>query len=76
MGVRPGHHRRGIGRRLVALLEERPRAEGRELLAVRTLSPSHPSPEYAHTRAFHASVGFRPLEELPPPCRATGTPAS
>lgn len=31
---------------------------------MKTLGPSHPSPEYAATRRFYEACGFRGLEEL------------
>ena len=65
MGVLPSWHRRGIGRALVERAASHARAEGFSLLHVKTLAPSHPDPGYAATRAFYASMGFRPLEELP-----------
>jgi ribosomal protein S18 acetylase RimI-like enzyme len=64
MGVRPETHRRGIGRALLASAEAYLREHDVEFLQVKTLSPSHPDPFYAHTRAFYAAEGFRPLEEL------------
>ena len=65
MGVLPTWHRRGIGRALVERAASHARAEGCSLLHVKTLAPDHPDPGYAATRAFYASVGFRPLEVLP-----------
>ena len=65
MGVLPSWHRRGIGRSLVERAASYARAEGYSLLHVKTLAPSNPDVGYAATRAFYASVGFRPLEELP-----------
>ena len=65
MGVLPSWHRRGIGRALVERAASYARAEGYSLLHVKTLAPSDPDPGYAATRAFYASVGFRPLEVLP-----------
>lgn len=35
------------------------------LLLVKTLAATHPSPEYAGTRAFYRAVGFMPLTVLP-----------
>jgi GNAT superfamily N-acetyltransferase len=63
MGVLPNWHRHGIGR---ALVEEACRFEsdrGAFLLQVKTLGPSHPSEEYARTRAFYEALDFIPLEE-------------
>ncbi len=34
-------------------------------LTVKTLSSTHPDPDYAETRAFYAAMGFVPLMELP-----------
>ncbi len=56
MAVDPHHHRRGIGRSLIRALEQE--LAGVALLSVKTLASSHPSKEYAQTRAFYQSVGF------------------
>src|SRR5215470_3328206 len=63
MVVHPEHHRQGIGRALLARVEEAARSEGGLWLHVRTLGPSHPDPFYARTRAFYAAMGFAPLFE-------------
>ena len=65
MGVRPEHHRAGIGRALLGAAEAWLAARDIEFLQVKTLSPRHPDPGYAETRAFYFGCGFRPLEELP-----------
>lgn len=65
MGIRRAHHRQGIGRRLVDAAVAEARWLGRRLLTVKTLSPRHPSQEYAATRAFYQAVGFQPVEEFP-----------
>ena len=65
MGVRPEHHRRGIGRQMLELAETWLRGRDIEYLQVKTLSPRHPDPGYVKTRAFYFAVGFRPLEEFP-----------
>lgn len=65
MAVSPAHHRSGIGRALVQRLEEMLRAEGCELLSVKTLADLHPSPEYAQTRSFYHALGFKRLMVLP-----------
>lgn len=65
MAVAGGVHRRGIGRALTEALVSRAGADGRELLLVKTLAGTHPSPEYAATRAFYRSMGFLPLVVLP-----------
>lgn len=65
MAVAAGAHRRGIGRALVDALVSKTREDGRELLLVKTLAGSHPSPEYAATRAFYRSMGFLPVAVFP-----------
>ncbi len=64
LGVLPAYHRRGIGRRLVAQAEAYLVGRSVEFVQVKTLGPSHPSPDYARTRAFYMALGYRPLEEL------------
>ncbi|MFC1714057.1 GNAT family N-acetyltransferase [Candidatus Poribacteria bacterium] len=63
-GVYPEIHRKGVGRALMAKAEEFLKQEGIEYLQVKTLGPSHPSEDYARTRAFYLAMGFRPLEEF------------
>jgi len=65
MAVAPQVHRAGIGRELVREAERALRESKVEYLQVKTLAASHPSPEYAKTRAFYVAQGFRPLEEFP-----------
>ena len=65
MGVRPEHHRRGIGRQMLELAEGLLRERDIEYLQVKTLSPRHPDPGYAKTRDFYFAMGFRPVEEFP-----------
>ena len=65
MGVLPEHHRAGIGRALLQAAESWLAARDIEFLQVKTLSPRHPDPGYAATRAFYFGCGFRPLEEMP-----------
>jgi GNAT superfamily N-acetyltransferase len=64
MGVRPEHHRQGIGRRMLGVAETWLKERDIEYLQVKTLSPRHPDPGYAKTRDFYFAVGFRPLEEF------------
>ena len=61
--VRRDLHRAGIGRQLLTRVEADLRADGVELLQVKTLGPSAASPGYERTRAFYAATGFVPLEE-------------
>ncbi|NLI77736.1 MAG: GNAT family N-acetyltransferase [Candidatus Riflebacteria bacterium] len=65
MGVRPEHHHQGVGRGLLAAVEEHLRHEGVEFLQVKTLSPARPDANYEKTRAFYLAQGFQPLEEFP-----------
>lgn len=64
MGVDPSYHRCGIGRALVEETQAILHQQKLEYLQVKTLSPSHPDPFYAQTRAFYLAMGFRPLEEF------------
>lgn len=74
LAVQRDHHRRGIGRALMAAVEEDLAADGREFVQVKTLGPSDPSPEYAATRRFYASLGYRHLEEFPADSLWPGNP--
>ncbi len=65
MAVSPDRHRQGIGRALVEAVIGEARVSGARLLHVKTLADSHPSPEYARTRAFYQSMGFERLVVLP-----------
>lgn len=65
MGVHPSYHRQGIGKAMVQHIETLLKAQGVEFLQVKTLSPSHPDPNYVLTRKFYDKMGFRPLEEFP-----------
>ncbi|MFO0874162.1 MAG: GNAT family N-acetyltransferase [Phycisphaerales bacterium] len=55
----------GIGRALHEHVESWLRARGAAVVQVKTMAPSHPSPEYAQTRLFYASIGYVPLEVFP-----------
>ena len=57
-------HRNGIGRALLEIVEQDLAAEAHELLQVKTLGASQPSPEYAATRRFYEASGYRHLEEF------------
>lgn len=57
MAVAQEYHRRGIGRDLISALVDT--CSSGDLISVKTLADSHPSPEYAITRAFYESIGFR-----------------
>ena len=64
LAVHPDVHRQGVGRALVTAVEGDLAADGVELLQVKTLGASDPSPEYAATRTFYRALGYRDLEEL------------
>jgi len=64
MAITPSLHRRGIGRKLLGVLEDDLASTSVEFLQVKTLGPSEPSAEYAGTRHFYESMGFRALEEI------------
>lgn len=63
MGVIPDRQRCGIGKALVEAALRYTLDGGARLLEVKTLGPSHPSENYARTRAFYESLGFIPMEE-------------
>ena len=65
MAIARAHHRRGVGRALITALERTLRSQGVAHLSVKTRADTHPSPEYAITRAFYAALGFRPLMVFP-----------
>lgn len=65
MAVAPDAHRRGVGRALVAALAETSRNRGHAMMLVKTLAETHPSPDYAATRAFYSAMGFNRLTVLP-----------
>lgn len=58
MGVDPDWHRRGVGRALVARVEEMARAEGRSRIVAASLGPQDDDPGYAATRRFYEGMGF------------------
>ncbi|MGF1523693.1 MAG: GNAT family N-acetyltransferase [Leptolyngbyaceae cyanobacterium] len=64
MAVHPKFHRQGIGQQLVEAAEAELQKLGIEYLQVKTLGPSKQDPNYAKTRKFYESVGFKPLEEF------------
>lgn len=65
MGVLPDHHGQGIGKALFNRAYSWAREVGYEYMQVKTLDESHPDINYAKTRKFYFSIGFRPLECLP-----------
>ena len=65
IAVRPDHHRRGLGRRLLEEGEQWLRTHDAQFLTVKTLSASAEYEPYDRTRAFYLAMGFQPLMELP-----------
>ncbi|NLJ40953.1 MAG: GNAT family N-acetyltransferase [Clostridiales bacterium] len=65
MGVDPNYHRKGIGKALIDNVIKWCREHNYEFLQVKTLDETHPDINYACTRRFYETVGFRPLECLP-----------
>jgi ribosomal protein S18 acetylase RimI-like enzyme len=64
LAVSPRVHRRGVGRALVEAAERDLACAGTTYLQVKTLGPSHPSEQYATTRAFYEALGYHALEEF------------
>lgn len=64
LAVRPGVHRRGVGRALVEQARAVARELGKPYVTVKTRGPSLPYEPYERTRAFYEATGFEPLEEL------------
>ena len=64
MGVRPGLHRAGVGRRLFAALYRYAKERGYAFLQVKTVQEGH-YPAYDRTNAFYRAVGFTELECFP-----------
>ncbi len=65
MAVEASSRGQGLGRELVDHAKAWATATGSRFLQVKTLAESHPSPEYAQTRAFYVAMGFVPLEVFP-----------
>ncbi len=59
------HHRHGIGRKLLAQVEDWLRRDGVRFLQVKTVAPTAKSEHYDHTRRFYEAMGFMPLEIFP-----------
>lgn len=65
MGVLPNCHNQGIGKALLNKVLQWAKENGYEFLQVKTLDESHSDVNYANTRKFYLSVGFKPLECIP-----------
>ena len=64
LGVLQNQHRQGIGSALLKTVEDHLYTQGYTLFQVKTLSSTHPDPNYARTRLFYEAMGFTPLEEF------------
>ena len=64
-GIFDAFHRRGIGRRMVARVDEYCRGRQIPYMTVKTLSARRPAEQYEKTRRFCEACGFRSLEEFP-----------
>jgi GNAT superfamily N-acetyltransferase len=65
IAVQAAQRRHGLGRALHAHVERWLSERGARVLQVKTMAESNPSPEYAETRRFYASIGYTPLEVFP-----------
>jgi GNAT superfamily N-acetyltransferase len=65
IAVQASDRRHGVGRALHSHVESWLGSRGVRLLQVKTMAESCPSPEYAETRRFYASIGYTPLETFP-----------
>jgi len=65
IAVHAAQRRHGVGRALHAHVERWLSDRGARVLQAKTIAETHPSPEYAETRRFYASVGYTALEMFP-----------
>jgi len=65
LAVMPEHHRTGIGRILVKVVQNHLKKEGRTFLQIKTVSDDRECEAYAKTRMFYLALGFTPLEVFP-----------
>lgn len=64
IAVHPSYRGQGVGKRLVAQMEQDLREHSVSLFQVKTVGASLEHAGYAETRAFYRSCGFLPLEEM------------
>lgn len=65
LAVESEWRKRGIGKALHRHVEQWLCQRQVRFLQVKTLAATHPSKEYADTRAFYAALGYTPLEVFP-----------
>lgn len=66
MGVRPEHHRQGIGKILINAANNILLKKAATSLTVETLSPSVADVNYLKTYRFYEECGFQPLFDIKP----------
>ncbi|SDT39500.1 GNAT family N-acetyltransferase [Microlunatus soli] len=64
IAVHPNYRRQGIGKQLLAQIEDDLREQSVSLFQVKTVGASFDHAGYAETRAFYRSRGFLALEEM------------
>ena len=65
LGIFKEFQNRGIGSIMIKGVENFARDKKMSFLTVKTVSENSPDQNYARTRLFYTSCGFRPLEEFP-----------
>lgn len=63
IAVQDEHRSSGLGRLLIASVEESLRRNGCDFLEVHTVGPSYEDPGYDATRAFYRALGFARIHE-------------
>jgi GNAT superfamily N-acetyltransferase len=65
LGIFEEFHRRGIGTKLIQFIDQYCCKSGISYMSVKTLSERSENNNYAKTRKFYASCGFRPFGDIP-----------
>ncbi len=65
LGLLKEFHGRGLGRMMIEEAERVATSRGVSYLTVKTLADTHPDANYARTRGFYETMGFRPFEVFP-----------
>lgn len=64
IAVAPGHHRTGLGRRMLEMAEDRLRDQGAADVFVETLGDSVEYEPYERTRSFYRAMGFADFKRV------------